>query len=69
MVPIVNLLLFHVAVSKAYSELSLFQKKKDVNPLRGFLTPIVQVCSFLLFPITYLNLLHFQSKCLKYFFV
>lgn len=32
-----------VTVAKAYSDLSLFQKKHDVNPLRGFLVPMVQV--------------------------
>lgn len=32
-----------VTVSKAYSDLNLFQKKHDVNPLRGFLIPLVQV--------------------------
>lgn len=36
-------LLFSVTVGKAYSELSLFQKKHDVNPLRGFLVPLIQV--------------------------
>ncbi|CAL8376346.1 unnamed protein product [Gadus morhua 'NCC'] len=29
--------------SKAYTNLTLFQKKHDVNPLRGFLVPLVQV--------------------------
>lgn len=33
------------AVAKAYTELSLFQKTHDVNPLRGFLIPLVQVGS------------------------
>lgn len=33
----------HVTVAKAYSDLNLFQKKHDVNPLRGFLVPLVQV--------------------------
>lgn len=36
-------LLFYVPVGKAYSDLTLFQKKNDVNPLRGFLVPLVQV--------------------------
>lgn len=36
-------LLFYVPVGKAYSDLTLFQKKHDVNPLRGFLVPLVQV--------------------------
>lgn len=36
-------LLFYITVGKAYSELTLFQKKHDVNPLRGFLVPLVQV--------------------------
>lgn len=43
MVQMMNLLLFNVAVAKAYSDLNLFQKKKDINPLRGFLVPLVQV--------------------------
>lgn len=34
---------FYVTVAKAYSDLNLFQKKHDVNPLRGFLVPLVQV--------------------------
>lgn len=38
-------LLFYVPVGKAYSDLTLFQKKHDVNPLRGFLVPLVQVSS------------------------
>lgn len=38
--------IFMFSVSKAYSDLNLFQKKNDVNPLRGFLVPLVQVCSF-----------------------
>ena len=33
----------HVIVAKAYSDLNLFQKKHDINPLRGFLVPLVQV--------------------------
>lgn len=44
-----------VPVAKAYSELNMFQKKHDVNPLRGFLVPLVQVSlsgddEILLFP-------------------
>ncbi|KAJ1137362.1 hypothetical protein NDU88_003773 [Pleurodeles waltl] len=35
--------------SKAYSELSLYQKKHDVNPLRGFLVPLVQAPVFISF--------------------
>ncbi|KAM8900698.1 mitochondrial inner membrane protein OXA1L isoform 2-T2 [Spinachia spinachia] len=35
--------------AKAYSELSLFQKKHDVNPLRGFLIPVVQAPVFISF--------------------
>lgn len=34
---------FCVTVAKAYTDLNLFQKKHDVNPLRGFLVPLVQV--------------------------
>lgn len=34
---------FSGTVAKAYSDLNLFQKKHDVNPLRGFLVPLVQV--------------------------
>lgn len=56
MVQIVKLLLFHFPVAKAYSDLSLFQKKNDVNPLRGFLVPLVQVCSFLLCPFCIIHL-------------
>lgn len=37
----------HVTVAKAYSDLNLFQKKHDVNPLRGFLVPLVQVSLYL----------------------
>lgn len=55
MVQIVNLLLFGITVAKAYSDLNLFQKKKDINPLRGFLVPLVQVCCPLLFPLMPLN--------------
>ncbi|KAK2863059.1 hypothetical protein Q5P01_002592 [Channa striata] len=33
--------------AKAYSELNLFQKKHDVNPLRGFLVPLVQAPIFI----------------------
>nr|XP_014352384.1 PREDICTED: mitochondrial inner membrane protein OXA1L [Latimeria chalumnae] len=29
--------------SKAYSELMMYQKKHDVNPIRGFLVPLVQL--------------------------
>ncbi|KAG7241587.1 hypothetical protein INR49_025507 [Caranx melampygus] len=35
--------------AKAYSELNLFQKKHDVNPLRGFLVPLVQAPIFVSF--------------------
>lgn len=35
--------------SKAYSELTLFQKKHDVNPFRGFLIPLVQAPVFISF--------------------
>ncbi|KAM8961015.1 mitochondrial inner membrane protein OXA1L isoform 2-T2 [Pelodytes ibericus] len=35
--------------SKAYSDLSLYQKKHDVNPLRGFLVPLVQAPIFISF--------------------
>ncbi|XP_028843863.1 mitochondrial inner membrane protein OXA1L [Denticeps clupeoides] len=35
--------------SKAYSDLVMFQKKHDVNPLRGFLVPIVQAPIFISF--------------------
>lgn len=35
--------------SKAYSDLMLFQKKHDVNPLRGFLVPLVQAPVFISF--------------------
>lgn len=35
--------------AKAYSDLSLFQKKNDVNPLRGFLVPLVQAPVFISF--------------------
>ncbi|XP_076828340.1 mitochondrial inner membrane protein OXA1L [Brachyhypopomus gauderio] len=35
--------------SKAYSELMLFQKKHDVNPIRGFLVPLVQAPIFISF--------------------
>ncbi|XP_072543740.1 mitochondrial inner membrane protein OXA1L [Salminus brasiliensis] len=35
--------------SKAYSDLMLFQKKHDVNPLRGFLVPMVQAPVFISF--------------------
>ncbi|KAF7664286.1 hypothetical protein LDENG_00182880 [Lucifuga dentata] len=35
--------------AKAYSELNLFQKKNDVNPLRGFLVPLVQAPIFVSF--------------------
>ncbi|XP_075884446.1 mitochondrial inner membrane protein OXA1L isoform X2 [Nelusetta ayraudi] len=35
--------------AKAYSDLNLFQKKKDVNPLRGFLVPLVQAPVFISF--------------------
>ncbi|XP_022619847.1 mitochondrial inner membrane protein OXA1L [Seriola dumerili] len=35
--------------AKAYSDLNLFQKKHDVNPLRGFLVPLVQAPVFVSF--------------------
>nr|XP_015802310.2 mitochondrial inner membrane protein OXA1L isoform X1 [Nothobranchius furzeri] len=35
--------------AKAYSDLNLFQKKHDVNPIRGFLVPMVQTPVFLSF--------------------
>nr|AAI52010.1 Oxa1l protein [Danio rerio] len=35
--------------SKAYTDLMMFQKKKDVNPFRGFLVPLVQAPIFLSF--------------------
>ncbi|KAL7875933.1 hypothetical protein AOLI_G00108960 [Acnodon oligacanthus] len=35
--------------SKAYSDMMLFQKKHDVNPLRGFLVPLVQAPIFISF--------------------
>ncbi|XP_028991583.1 mitochondrial inner membrane protein OXA1L [Betta splendens] len=35
--------------AQAYSELNLFQKKHDVNPLRGFLVPLVQAPVFISF--------------------
>ncbi|XP_062371862.1 mitochondrial inner membrane protein OXA1L isoform X2 [Sardina pilchardus] len=35
--------------AKAYSDLMLFQKKNDVNPLRGFLVPLVQMPVFVSF--------------------
>ncbi|XP_071315106.1 mitochondrial inner membrane protein OXA1L isoform X2 [Trachinotus anak] len=35
--------------AKAYSDLTLFQKKHDVNPLRGFLVPLVQAPVFVSF--------------------
>ncbi|XP_043914314.1 mitochondrial inner membrane protein OXA1L isoform X2 [Protopterus annectens] len=35
--------------SKAYSDLMLFQKKHDINPLRGFLVPMVQAPVFISF--------------------
>ncbi|KAM6949105.1 mitochondrial inner membrane protein OXA1L [Aplochiton taeniatus] len=35
--------------AKAYSDLTLFQKKHDVNPLRGFLVPLVQMPVFVSF--------------------
>ncbi|KAF6724484.1 Mitochondrial inner membrane protein OXA1L [Oryzias melastigma] len=35
--------------AKAYSELNMFQKKHDVNPLRGFLVPLVQAPVFISF--------------------
>ncbi|KAK6291977.1 hypothetical protein J4Q44_G00377620 [Coregonus suidteri] len=35
--------------AKAYSDLTMFQKKHDVNPLRGFLVPLVQTPVFISF--------------------
>ncbi|XP_072232344.1 mitochondrial inner membrane protein OXA1L [Leuresthes tenuis] len=35
--------------ASAYSDLNLFQKKHDVNPLRGFLVPLVQAPVFISF--------------------
>uniref|UniRef100_A0A1A7WX45 Oxidase (Cytochrome c) assembly 1-like n=1 Tax=Iconisemion striatum TaxID=60296 RepID=A0A1A7WX45_9TELE len=35
--------------SKAYTDLNLYQKKHDVNPLRGFLVPLVQAPVFISF--------------------
>ncbi|KAL7875934.1 hypothetical protein AOLI_G00108970 [Acnodon oligacanthus] len=35
--------------SKAYSDMMMFQKKHDVNPLRGFLVPLVQAPIFISF--------------------
>ncbi|CAN9509605.1 unnamed protein product [Ophioblennius macclurei] len=35
--------------SKAYADLNMFQKKHDVNPLRGFLVPLVQAPVFISF--------------------
>ncbi|KAM3842432.1 mitochondrial inner membrane protein OXA1L [Diretmus argenteus] len=35
--------------AKAYSDLNLYQKKHDVNPLRGFLIPMVQAPVFISF--------------------
>uniref|UniRef100_A0A3Q3G902 OXA1L mitochondrial inner membrane protein n=1 Tax=Labrus bergylta TaxID=56723 RepID=A0A3Q3G902_9LABR len=35
--------------AKAYSDLTLFQKKNDVNPLRGFLVPLAQAPVFISF--------------------
>ncbi|XP_063313200.1 mitochondrial inner membrane protein OXA1L [Pelobates fuscus] len=35
--------------SKAYSDLTLYQKKHDVNPLRGFLVPLIQAPVFISF--------------------
>ncbi|XP_048827658.1 mitochondrial inner membrane protein OXA1L [Brienomyrus brachyistius] len=35
--------------SKAYSEMMFFQKKHDVNPIRGFLVPLVQAPIFISF--------------------
>ncbi|XP_069735298.1 mitochondrial inner membrane protein OXA1L isoform X2 [Phaenicophaeus curvirostris] len=36
-------------VARAYSELAAYQKRHDVNPLRGFLVPLVQTPLFLSF--------------------
>ncbi|KAJ3584966.1 hypothetical protein NHX12_013689 [Muraenolepis orangiensis] len=35
--------------SKAYTDLTMFQKKNDVNPLRGFLVPLIQAPVFISF--------------------
>ncbi|KAM7377229.1 hypothetical protein PAMA_013828 [Pampus argenteus] len=40
---------FHVSVNKAHTDLTLFQKKHNVNPLRGFLIPLVQAPIFISF--------------------
>uniref|UniRef100_H2ZX33 OXA1L mitochondrial inner membrane protein n=1 Tax=Latimeria chalumnae TaxID=7897 RepID=H2ZX33_LATCH len=45
--------------SKAYSELMMYQKKHDVNPIRGFLVPLVQVrLWFFFFWVTLLSVPH-----------
>ncbi|NXO05382.1 OXA1L protein, partial [Rhinopomastus cyanomelas] len=36
-------------VTRAYSELAAYQKRHDVNPLRGFLVPLVQTPLFISF--------------------
>uniref|UniRef100_A0A8C5PCA3 OXA1L mitochondrial inner membrane protein n=1 Tax=Leptobrachium leishanense TaxID=445787 RepID=A0A8C5PCA3_9ANUR len=36
-------------LSKAYSDLTLYQKKHNVNPLRGFLVPLIQAPIFISF--------------------
>ncbi|XP_036968589.1 mitochondrial inner membrane protein OXA1L [Acanthopagrus latus] len=58
--------------AKAYSDLSLFQKKHDVNPLRGFLVPMVQAPVFISFFIAlrkmaYLPVPSFQTGGLFWF--
>uniref|UniRef100_A0A673W8V5 OXA1L mitochondrial inner membrane protein n=1 Tax=Salmo trutta TaxID=8032 RepID=A0A673W8V5_SALTR len=44
--------------SKAYSDLTAFQKKHDVNPLRGFLVPLVQTPVFISFFIALRKMSH-----------
>uniref|UniRef100_A0A671V0G1 OXA1L mitochondrial inner membrane protein n=1 Tax=Sparus aurata TaxID=8175 RepID=A0A671V0G1_SPAAU len=58
--------------AKAYSDLNLFQKKHDVNPLRGFLVPVVQAPVFISFFIAlrkmaYLPVPSFQTGGLFWF--
>eukprot|EP00063_Salmo_salar_P036801 XP_014011636.1 PREDICTED: mitochondrial inner membrane protein OXA1L-like [Salmo salar] len=44
--------------AKAYSDLTAFQKKHDVNPLRGFLVPLVQTPVFISFFIALRKMSH-----------
>ncbi|KAG8455446.1 hypothetical protein GDO86_001577 [Hymenochirus boettgeri] len=58
--------------SKAYSDLSLYQKKHDVNPLRGFIVPLVQAPIFISFfvalrQMSYLPVPSFQNGGLWWF--